>query len=459
MEKRVIDRVREIASQTIPMHMPGHKRSTERFDYLRSLSADLDMTEIPGLDNLNDPKEMFARSMERAAALWGSRRAYYLVNGSTGGILAAVTAAVPRGGTILMARNSHLSAYHACEIRGVRPVYLLPETDGDGLCGPIPPEAVHRALEENEGIDAVLITSPTYEGVLSDIAQIAGIVHSFGLPLIVDEAHGAHLGLTDGFPGGAIAGGADIVVHSLHKTLPSLTQTAVLHLCSDRVEERALRRAVGLYQTSSPSYLLSSSIDGCVRLLEEEKTELFADWRKRLDRFYTSAESLQHLRLLDSTGRDGSKLVILCGETELPGPELARRLREDWKIETEMSSLRYVLAMTGPGDTDESMDRLLDALFAIDGMLTEKASSPLPKMTLPPQIVRPSDAAERAGEEMTISDALGRVSLSYLWAYPPGVPLLVPGETVTEQVLSQARTLEAGGVSLSWENGKIFAES
>lgn len=457
MEQSVLDTLREISNSRLPMHMPGHKRNPALAPYLKALASDLDLTEIPGLDNLNDPQDLLLRSMELTASLWGSRRAMFTANGGTGGVLAAIHAAVPRGGKLLMARNSHLSAYHAVELRSLRPVYLLPETTDSGICLAVPPDAVRRALQEDSDVSAVFLTSPTYEGVLSDISAIAEICHSFGVPLLVDEAHGAHLGLTSDFPKGAIACGADVVVHSLHKTLSGLTQTAVVHLCSDRVGEDRLFRAVSIYQSSSPSYLLTASMDGCVRLLQERGAELLHTWRLALDRFRARCSELRCLRLAELGSSDPSKLVILTDRCRHTGTELAGILRDAYHIETEMSSAQYVLAMTGIGDTEQSMDRLADALQAIDDTLIPAGQEPLPALPLPEKVFRPSDAETRTGKETALQDAVGRVSLSYLWAYPPGVPLLVPGEVVSAEAAILAARMRQAGVQLS-NGGKIIAE-
>ncbi len=220
------------ASDVYPFHMPGHKRQVKMGITSVPNPFSVDITEIDGFDNLHHAEDILKESMNSAAAVYESDRSWYLVNGSTCGILAAIAAAVKPGEKILMARNSHKSAYHAVILNQLEPVYLYPEEVPEfQIPGGIEPEQ-ERALLEHPEIRAVFVTSPTYEGIVSDIQGIAATAHRHGAALIVDEAHGAHLPFGDGnyFPDGALQEGADLVIQSLHKTLPSLTQTAILHL-------------------------------------------------------------------------------------------------------------------------------------------------------------------------------------------------------------------------------------
>ena len=211
--------------------------------------------------------------------MYGTRKSFFSVNGSTAGILTAISASVKKGGQILVARNCHKAVYHAIYLRELVPTYIYPQSDNDlGINGSISVSRVERYLEENPKIEAVFITSPTYDGVVSDVRQIAEAAHKHGIPLIVDEAHGAHFRFSDYFPVSATDLGADVVIQSFHKTLPAMTQTAVLHLCSERVSEKLIRRFLGIYETSSPSYILMSSLDACVAKLEKDSGRLFDEF-------------------------------------------------------------------------------------------------------------------------------------------------------------------------------------
>ncbi len=369
VERGIFEELKRSCPEMIPMHMPGHKRRTDLAPYLAALGAGLDITEINGFDNLHDPHGLLQSAMERACALWGSRRAFFLVNGSTCGILAAVKTCCAFGGKILLGRNAHRSVYNAVDLFHLDPVYLAPETSVTGIPGRISPESVARALEREPEIQTVVITSPTYEGVFSDIASIARIVHGHGKTLIVDEAHGAHFGFGHGFPDSAVNQGADVVIHSLHKTLPSLTQTGIVHICTERVSPDALADALAVFETSSPSYLLMTSIDGCVSLLRQQGEKLFSAWENALDGFYHRCRTLEKLRILQGTDRDRSKILILTDRADQSGPELGERLRREHRIEPEMCLPDGVLAMTGMGDSEQTLTALSDALQQIDSSL------------------------------------------------------------------------------------------
>ncbi|MCI9144521.1 MAG: amino acid decarboxylase, partial [Lachnospiraceae bacterium] len=243
-----------------PCHMPGHKR--RGWGKLPEELYEIDITEIEGFDNLHQPEEILLELQREAARLYGAEESYYLVNGSTGGILSAVSCAVPFGGHILMARNCHKSAYHAAYLRHLQMEFLYPGILSEyGITDAVSALEVGEALERTPDIDAVLIVSPTYEGRIADVAAIAGVAHEKGIPLIVDEAHGAHLGLAEGFPQNSCQAGADLVIHSVHKTLPALTQAGLLHVNGRLIDRDKLRRFLRIYQTSSPSYPLMASID------------------------------------------------------------------------------------------------------------------------------------------------------------------------------------------------------
>lgn len=437
-----------------PMHMPGHKRWA---DFAADLPWHLDITEIEGFDNLHAPAGLLRDAQDRAARFWGSDAAFFLVNGSTSGILAGIYAAVQPGEKILVARNCHKAVYHAIELLGLLPIYLDPPMlEGTGVCGSISPEQVFAAVEEHPDIRLVVIVSPTYEGVLSDVGTIAQALHERGIPLLVDEAHGAHLGLSEHFPAGAVSVGADIVVQSLHKTLPSLTQTAILHLNGDLVSRERMQHALAVFQSSSPSYVLLASIDSCVTELAVRGDALLADWRMRLDGFYQTVE-LRKLSLF-AKGRDAvhifahdlSKIVILCEGTNRSGMELMDALRRDFDIELEMALDGYAIAMTGLGSTDEDFDRLRGALRVLDEDCEMKRwtrkTRPYPRM---PEAVMMAGAALRMpGRQVALAESVGCIARTYLWAYPPGIPLLVPGVPITQEIVASLMELTEQGVEL-----------
>ncbi|BFJ86913.1 aminotransferase class V-fold PLP-dependent enzyme [Ruthenibacterium sp. CLA-JM-H11] len=449
----------------IPMHMPGHKRNEALAPYLKALGAGLDITEIDGFDDLHGAEGILRRGMERAAQLWGAKRSFYLVNGSTCGILAAIHAVLGQGGSAIVARNCHKSVYHGLELCGITPHFLLPPVESRfGICASIAPAEVERALQTHPDVRLVIVTSPTYEGVVSDIRAIADVAHRHHAVLLVDEAHGAHLGMGN-FPAGAVACGADVVIQSAHKTLPSLTQTALLHLQGELVDPERVAHSLEIFETSSPSYLLMASLDSCVALLLEQGQHLLQEWNASLQAFGQEVRSLQHLRILGYTAApdssvyalDPSKIVISTAGTSVTGPELMGSLRKEANIELEMAASDYVIAMTGMGDTADTFHALARALCKADRMIqTSPSAAVRPALQLPRRLCSAQEAVFGAREKCPLDKAAGRVSAGYVWAYPPGIPLLVPGEEIDAALLSVFKGLQESGVSLRGLSGGLW---
>lgn len=449
------------ASDNYPFHMPGHKRRVEMGITSFPNPFSVDITEIDGFDNLHHAEGILKVSMEMAASVYGADKTYYLVNGSTCGILSAICGCAGFGSRILVGRNCHKSAYHGILLNHLEPVYLWPEVFGEGIQGGIAPEEVEEALAREKGISAVFITSPTYEGIVSDIKKIAEIVHRYEIPLVVDEAHGAHFPFGgEYFPASALREGADVVIQSLHKTLPSLTQTAVLHLKGNLVEPERIERYLRIFQSSSPSYVLLSSIDSCIRFMEREGRKLMGEYGERMEKWHKEAEKLKYLKLLsrDAVGRnqiadwDRSKIVVLTENTGLKGSELAERLRKDYGLESEMACCSYVILMTSLMDSEEGLFRLKEALFEIDkelemkyaevgrGERQEDGEIQAEEAKIWIQRPEPAMSIEKAeyapAESIFLRTAPGRVSGQFITLYPPGIPALAPGEVFTAEAVA-----------------------
>ena len=426
-ERLLLNRLKEYAALgMLPMHMPGHKRNTARYPWLKELGGDLDITEIGDFDDVVD-----------ADCLPGVR-SFISVNGSTGAILSVVRTAVHPGDLLLMARNCHKAVYHAAEICGARVRYLLPDWDAEfGFFSRVSPETVEAALEGEEEKDrtlpaAVVITSPTYEGDISDITAITKICHAHGVPLIVDEAHGAHLSLP-GFPKSAIHCGADIVIQSIHKTLPAPTQTSVVHCSSNFLSADELRRQLLVFQTSSPSFLLMGAAQKCIAYVKEHGAQEAADWLRRIERLKDTLADLPGLKLRQAD--DPSKLMIATG---IPGEQWMDRLREKYRIEAEMEEYHAVLFMTGMGDTDEGMERLTAALKEEAALLPPYEPAVYPVPALPKKMLEPCEAVCLPKVLCPVGEAEGRISADYRWKFPPGIPYLVPGERIGEEERKKA---------------------
>lgn len=455
-------------SDYYPYHMPGHKRRMAG-DMPKQILR-MDITEITGFDNLHDPEGILQELQEKAAVLYGAEESFYLVNGSTGGILSAISAALPAGGRILMARNCHRSAYHAAYLRNLTVSYLYPPVlEEYDINDAVTPGQIEEALKKEPGVGAVMIVSPTYEGRIADVEQIAQVVHKRGIPLIVDEAHGAHLGWTEDFCQNSCQAGADLVIHSVHKTLPAMTQTALLHVNGKLIDRDRLRRFLHIYQSSSPSYVLMASIDNAMQMLEKDRNTLFARFSRQYRQMLDGLSACRCLQFppLDEKKQDMGKLVISSKKSGLSGQRIYDILLEKYHLQLEMAAGSYCLAMFTVSDGREAYERMTKALLELDGQIargilkpdpvrgdTQSAEKPAPKAdgngagpyrepslgTDPgnPCAALPLGKAwETAWEMVPLREAVGRYAGDFVNLYPPGIPLLVPGEILTKEKYCQ----------------------
>lgn len=439
-----------------PYHMPGHKRNRKRLLPGRlAAAAAIDITEIDGFDNLHEPEGILQDAMERAGRLYGADHAFYSVNGSTAGLLTAISAAVPDGGKLIMARNCHRAVYHAVYLRRLEPVYLYPGTlSGLGIADAVTPGQVEEALRRHPDAKAVLLTSPTYDGIVSDVERIARIAHEYNIPLIVDAAHGAHFGFHPGFPDSPVHQGADLTVVSLHKTMPCMTQTALLLVRGSRVALKRLRLFEGIYQTSSPSYFLMAGMDACMRLVEEKGQTLWNDFFRERENFLNRCSDLRMLQVVTEGGAmdqkagaardtepkrmDPGKILIDSSKTDLTGKQLYDILLERYHLQMEMAAGDYVTAIMTCCDSQEGWERLEAALHEIEKNAGMRRRNDAGKTLLYPRLEAGcslSEALDAPAEEIALTEAAGRISGGFLNLYPPGIPIVVPGERLNEEVI------------------------
>ena len=386
--KYLIDDLEEYAqSDYYPFHMPGHKRKSLSFPN----PYEIDITEIDGFDNLHHATGMIKEAEVRGAELYHSKRCFFLVNGSTCGLLSAISAAVSHGGKILVSRNCHKAVYHGIYLNHLEAVYVYPQpVPGLGIQGGILPEDVEKALKEEPDIQAVLMVSPTYDGIVSDVKAIADVAHKAGIPLIVDEAHGAHFAYGDAFPKSALELGADAVIQSVHKTLPSLTQTALLHVKNNRpdggcyLDIKKIERYLQIYQSSSPSYVLMASIENSIFLMDQYRKEGKVDeFEADLLKIRKKLEKMKYLRLVEEnlvgtagiSDVDISKIVVSVRGSGLTGEMLSRILREKYHLEMEMCGADYVTAIAAIGDSKKGLKHLKKALLEIDKNLEKSGKT------------------------------------------------------------------------------------
>lgn len=527
------------ASDHYPFHMPGHKRRDMDFPNPYTI----DITEIDGFDNLHHAEGILREAMEDAAEIYGADHSYYLVNGSTCGILSAICGCTKSGGNILMARNCHKAAYHGAMLHQLDVEYIYPEyLESYGINGGIRAEDVRAALERNKSegnvdesdincgksskkIQAVLIVSPTYEGIVSDVQAIADVAHEYGIPLIVDEAHGAHLPFayeedrhislsdtteteadieeiigeeettdiwTSKFPKSALECGADVVIQSLHKTLPSFTQTAIMHIKDGYANRRKIEQYLGMFQSSSPSYLFLAAMDRCITFMNEDGREEMKHYEERLDQFYDQLKELKVLSVLDHRicgeesvfDWDMSKIVISTRQAvtfakktsdedenediaRFGGEALSELLRKKYHLEMEMAAPEYVIAMTSLMDTAEGLERLANALKEIDEDLCEEIlqtvfheqlssdrkknlekEAQLAKIPKAVSVLKLGAAMDLKGQRITLKDSLHMVSQEFVYLYPPGIPILAPGEKITKEILDRISWYQSMGFSV-----------
>lgn len=441
-------------------HMPGHKGAQlyQRLgydDFMRDF-FDYDVTEIPGADNLFQTEGVLEEIQEHYKELYQVENSYLLINGTSGGIIASILASVRKGGKLVMARNCHKSAFNALTLGDMRPVYAYPEENQEyGISGPIPPAEIARLLDENQDAEAVILPSPNYYGICSDIRAIAAEVHKRGRILIVDQAHGAHLKFFnaygfDDMPLCAEDAGADLVINSTHKTLASLTQSAVLNRATARVDRFLLEDKLQAIQSTSPSYILMTSLDINAAILKERGKELITQWGENLNYFYQEAAKIKGLKVMNKfPGLDWSKLNFSLG---VPGSEVERRLMEEHGVFIELFTGDLVMCMTGIGNTREHMDRLLDGLTEISEKpeVQENLRHRPEKRALPAA----SKGQNRASELhpipkerclVPLEEAEGKICASSVIPYPPGIPFLCPGEKLHKEQIEYIKALRAMG--------------
>lgn len=459
-------------SDYYPYHMPGHKR--KEADYLPKEYAEIDITEIEGFDNLHNPEGIIKEAQDFAAKKIGADKTYFLVGGSTAGVLAAISASVKPGGKIIIVRNAHKSAYNAIGLRGIKAAYVFPKANEElGFVEAVTPEEIKSALAENKDASAVFIVSPTYEGRIAKVKEIAEVVHEAGIPLIVDEAHGAHLPFAksvEGYGNSAVASGADVVIQSAHKTLPAPTQTAFLHVSGSRIDVSKIERFLHIYQSSSPSYPLMAGLDGSVRLMARQGSELLSDLRNRYNAMVSEInEKCKNIHIFDP--KDGTQDIgkcVISVRGKRAGKYLADVLRDKYHLETEMCGEKYVLAMFTVFDSEEAFVRMKQALTELDEELrADKNSACFNQVRdeaseeksagengFAVQDIKPeirytiSEVWEMEQQTLPIEESEGRVAAEFVNLYPPGTPLLVPGEKITKEIITLINRYKKQGLNV-----------
>jgi arginine decarboxylase len=448
-------------------HVPGHKGGPAAdpglIEAIGEAPLRLDIPALTlGIDAGPEPTP-FTLSQRLAAEAWGARRTWFLINGASQANHVACLALAHAGNEVVIQRNVHSSAIDGLVLSGLRPSFVAPELDDElGIAHCVTPEALDRALSETPGAVGAEIVSPTYFGAVADVAALADVAHSHGVPLVVDEAWGAHLAFSDDLPAHALSLGADLVVSSTHKIVGSLTQSAMIHLghASDgRLEEEVVDRVVTLVESTSPSSLLTASLDAARRRAAVDGRELLAETVRGLEATRAAIAELPGLDVLDErlVGRPGVfaydplRLSIDVRGTGATGYELASLVYEIGDINLELFGENVLVAVFGMAEPAFSQgERLVDALGQALERLEALGDRTREEFAPPPQwgplAMTPRDAFLGPQEVVPLSEAVGRVAAESLAAYPPGIPNVLPGERLTEPTLDYiTQTLAQGG--------------
>jgi arginine/lysine/ornithine decarboxylase len=440
--------------KNISFHMPGHKSNIRNFQELETIRKyfyKIDLTEVPGVDNLHCPEDIILQGEKLAARAFGAYKSYFLVNGSTCGIYSMIMGTTKPGDKIIVQRNCHRSVYMACLMGGLETVYITPEVIPD-FCipGGLSLSQIKKTIEGNKDAKAVVVTYPSYYGICSDLKAIADLAHKHNMLLLVDEAHGAHFGFSGEVPRAALSLGADVSVISLHKSTPAMTQCSLLNT-SEGVDHEGISFMLRVFQSTSPSYILMASIDAARHIMESRGEELIDELMENINTFRGKAQSLQGFKLIDKSliGKysihdvDLTKLVIV---SHMGGRKLEEVLRKAYGIQVEMSDLNNAVLIGTVGDTSESYNSLYNALRALDGTGGQDYFSVKPQVQMEyVQAINMREAYYRPKERVRLKDAAGRISCELAAPYPPGIPVLLPGEVITREIIDFiTRQLEYG---------------
>ncbi|OPJ57506.1 aminotransferase class I/II-fold pyridoxal phosphate-dependent enzyme [Clostridium oryzae] len=448
--------------ETIPFHVPGHKKGIgvdkEFKNFIGENVFKIDVTVFKTVDSLHHPTGAIKKAQELAADAYGSDACFFSIHGTSGAIQAMILSVVSNGDKIIIPRNTHKSITSGIILSGAVPIFMQPELDKRiGIAHGVTAETVENTLRQHPDAKAVLIINPTYYGVATDIKKIADIVHKYDIPLIVDEAHGPHLIFNNRLPISAMQAGADMCAQSTHKIIGAMTQASLLQVKSTRIDPARVQQVLNLLQTTSPSYILMASLDCARRQIAVEGKQLL-DYaidlsnyaRARINQisgFYCFGDEI-----LGEPGLfafDPTKITITCRDLGITGYELDVLLSEKYHIQLELSDLYNGLAVGSFGDTKENIDKLLNALTEISKTHNNHSDAKpdfidVPK--IPEALLNPRQAFNSIKTSVKLNDSIGFVSGEFLMAYPPGIPVLCPGEKITAEIVDYITKLKKVGL-------------
>ncbi len=444
-----------------PFYTPGHKHGrgmgVEFQELWQTAGLRGDLAELPGLDNLADPSGPIAEAQSLAAQTFGADHTRFLVNGSTAGIIAGILATCSPGDRILLPRNIHKSVIAGLIHSGAVPIYLQPEYNSAlDIAHSVTPRTVELALQLHREISAVMIVAPTYYGVSGDIAGIADIVHQYQIPLLVDAAHGAHFGFHPNLPPSALSLGADLVVQSTHKLLGAMTQAAMLHVQGDRIDIDRLDRSLQLVQSSSPNYLLMASLDSATAQMATHGKELLDRTLALTDKARAELSNIPDLFTLDFSQPtegcryfDPTRLTVTVTDLNLTGYEADEILCQQYQVVSEMPTLRHITFIISIGNQEWDIEMLVAGFQSL--AKHHHGTTPLNLLlckqitALATPVLTPREAFFAHQVTVPIEEAFDRICAELICPYPPGIPLLIPGEVVTREAIAYLQDILSSG--------------
>ncbi|MCL0107660.1 aminotransferase class I/II-fold pyridoxal phosphate-dependent enzyme [Peptococcaceae bacterium] len=465
LDMPLIDALKEYCDKNkIAFHIPAHRQGKSISSAMVDLGKEIfkyDLTEVHGLDDLHSPKGVIAQAQKLAARAFGSKESYFLVNGSSSGIETMILSVCSKEEDILLVpRHAHRSVLSGIILSGAFPVYIYPEIiDEFNIAGFVSIEEVKKELEYYENVKAIFMLTPTYYGIATCLDELSTVAHKKEIPLLVDEAHGAHFYFNDSMPKGALKSGADLVVQSLHKTASALTQASILHLNSNRININKLKWCLQMLQTTSPSYILMASLDAARNHMVVNGRELLTkslEVARKLRKKLSSIKGIEilsnhHLKNYDILSLDETRIVIKVTGIGITGYQTAELLSEDYNIEVEMADSCNIVVLLGLDASFDDADALYRALLDIKERFSTFKAKSMPKiMRLPKPVVviTPRKAFMSSSKTVALEESLGEVSACSIAVYPPGIPAICPGEIITEEVLEYLLEVRERGLHI-----------
>ncbi len=450
----------------VSFHTPGHKNGKSIEQRFRNFVGRnifyMDVTVFGEVDSLHDPTHCIKQAQKLAAKAYDADKAFFLINGSTVGNQAMILTACNTFDEIILPRNTHKSIVGGIILAGATPRYIQPVIDrNNNIVYNVSPEQVEDAIQRYPKAKAVIITNPTYHGISTNLAGIAEVVHKYDKILLVDEAHGPHFKFSPRLPISAIDAGADMCVQSTHKILSGMSQGSLLLIKGKRVDPMRVKRIVSVLQTTSPSYIILGSID-LARMQMATKGEAILDklidmcdeGRRQINRIEHIA-CLRQEDLLPGFQLDPTKITVMLGQSGLSGYDVSRLFNEKYNLQVDYEDLYNIIAISGVGTTKKDIHQLVFALQDICAKYAkQKVIKPLPPLSFATEmVINPMQALEMGMKRVPINKAVGMISAHILSPYPPGIPVLIPGERITREVCDYLQELVKMGIRVSGQEG------